>query len=291
MTTGSLAAIHIHPVKSCRRIELDEIVVSACGLAGDREWQIVDAGGGAVTQRQHKVLATIVPEPVPGGLRLSAQGHGTVEVARPAGDDRSATALLGDEVAVGDAGDEAARWLTGVIGADCRLVALTDLGRRHIRLVKTQPVTFVDAAPVLVANTASLADLQRRASEPFGMERFRPNLVVDTGEPWAEDTWQAFSIGGADLEAILPWPRCAVPQIDQDSAERAKEPALVLRAHRWCTEAPSLSRGLRAVVEGNGLFGLAATIVPAGTVLRVGDPLAVHRTAEPLLAPPAPLGS
>ena len=287
MTTGVLAALHIHPVKSCRRIELTEATVSACGLAGDREWQIVDAAGGAVTQRQHRVLATITPALLDGGLRLSAPGAGHVEVARPTSNDRTATALLGDEVAVGDAGDEVAAWLSGVIGEPCRLVALTDPDTRHIRLVRSQPVTFVDAAPVLVANTASLADLQRRASEPFGMERFRPNLVLDTDQPWAEDTWQAFSVGAADLEALLPWPRCTVPQIDQDSAERSKEPALVLRAHRWCSSAPTLSRGLQAVVQGNALFGMAATIGAAGTVLRLGDTLAVQRSGDPLIAPPA----
>lgn len=288
MTTGVLSALHIHPVKSCRRIELAEATVSACGLAGDREWQIVDAGGGAVTQRQHRVLATITPALIEGGLRLSAPGSGHVDVARPTANDRTATALLGDEVAVGDAGDEVAAWLSGVIGEPCRLVALTDPDTRHIRLVRTQPVTFVDAAPVLVANNASLADLQRRASEPFGMERFRPNLVLDTDQPWAEDTWQAFSVGAAELEALLPWPRCAVPQIDQDSAERSKEPALVLRAHRWCSSAPTLSRGLQAVVQGNALFGMAATIGAAGTVLRIGDTLSVQRSGDPLIAPPAP---
>ncbi|HIF65880.1 MAG TPA: hypothetical protein EYQ34_04665, partial [Acidimicrobiia bacterium] len=29
--------IHIHPVKSCRRIEVDEIEIVATGLAHDRE--------------------------------------------------------------------------------------------------------------------------------------------------------------------------------------------------------------------------------------------------------------
>jgi len=288
MTTGVLAALHIHPVKSCRRIELTEATVTACGLAGDREWQIVDATGAAVTQRQNPVLATIVPELLDGGLRLSADGHGSVEVARPTADDRTAIALLGDEVPVGDGGDDAAAWLSAVIGSPCRLVALTDLDTRHIRLVRTQPVSFADGAPVLVANTASLADLQRRATEPFGMERFRPNLILDTDQAWAEDTWTAFSVGGADLEAILPWPRCAMPQIDQTTAERHREPALVLRAHRWCSSAPGLSPGRRGVVEGNALFGMACTITAPGTVIRVGDALTVHGTAEPVLAPPNP---
>jgi uncharacterized protein len=286
MTTGTLAALSIHPVKSCRRVELEEVALSAHGLAGDREWQVAGPDGVGLTQRQHPVLALVQPEPIPGGLRLSAPGHGSVEVARPEVADRQSRALLGDDVAVGDAGEAAAAWLSAVLGQPCRLVGLPPDSERRVRLVPQQPVTFVDAAPALVVNTASLADLPRRASEPFGMERFRANLVLETDDPWAEDTWTAFTVGGAHLEALLPWPRCAVPQIDQDTAERHREPALVLRAHRWCTSAPTLSPGRRAAVEGKALFGVGCSILPEGVTLRVGDPLAVAATAAPVLAPP-----
>ena len=123
-----------------------------------------------------------------------------------------------------DAGDEAATWFSELLGNDCRLVAVTSETNRTIGLVKQQPVTFVDAGPVLVANTASHAFLEQRANEPFTIERFRPNLVVATDTPWIEDTWKTFAIGAAELTNLLSWPRCTVPQIDQDTGERAKEP-------------------------------------------------------------------
>ncbi|MCC6433761.1 MAG: MOSC N-terminal beta barrel domain-containing protein [Acidimicrobiales bacterium] len=287
MTAGTVAALHIHPVKSCRRIELQEATVAAHGLVGDREWQVVDADGACLTQRQERRMALIAPEPIAGGLRLSAPGHDPLEVARPTEEDRTVRALLGDEVPVGDAGDAAARWLSAVLDRECRLVALTRPDARHVKLVPQQPVSFADAAPVLVANLASLAFLQARAAEPFGMERFRPNIVVDSDTPWAEDTWKTFSVGAAELEALLPWPRCAVPQIDQDSAERGKEPAVVLKAHRWgSVSSPGMSRGLRSVFENTSFFGVACAIAAEGTVIRVGDPLEVHTTQQPLLATP-----
>src|SRR5690606_1992232 len=149
--------------------------------------------------------------------------------------DRQVRALLGDRVQAGDGGDEAARWFSAVTGTPCRLVALCDLEARRLRLVPNQPVSFADATPLPVGNEASRRDLERRAAEPFGMDRFRANLVVDGMAPWEEDTWAQFSVGAARLEAIIPVPRCAMPQVDQDTAERQKEPAVVLRAHRWCT--------------------------------------------------------
>jgi len=286
MTSGSLSAIYIHPIKSCRRIELDQASVAATGLAGDREWQVVAADDSTLTQRQHRVLATVQPEPIEGGLRISAPGHGTVEVERPLGNDRTVLALAGDAVEVGDAGDAAATWFTALVGVDCRLVAVTDQTNRTIPLVKQQPITFVDAGPALVTNTASLQYLRHRAREPFEMERFRPNLVVDTDEPWVEDTWKSFDIGAAHLDLVLPWPRCTIPQIDQDTSERHKEPAVVLRAHRWCESVPHMPAGLRAVLEGNALFGIACAIGPEGSTVRLGDALTVHATTEPLIAPP-----
>jgi uncharacterized protein YcbX len=287
MTSGTLTAIHLHPVKACHRVEVQEAAVGAGGLVGDREWQIFSDEGNVLTQRAHPMLARVQPTLLEGGLRLAAPGHGTVEVVRPDRADRVVRALLGDEVPVGDAGDEAARWVSAFTGTPCRLVTLCEPDARRLDLVPSQPVSLADATPVLLANEASWRDLQQRAVEPFGMERFRPNLIVDGPDPWSEDGWQVFSIGAARLEGVVPMPRCTVPQVDQDTGERHREPALALRAHRWCTDAPSLAEGWRIFFKGKGLFGLGATIGEPGAVVRVGDAVVVHATAAPLIAPPA----
>jgi uncharacterized protein len=286
MSDGILTAIQIHPIKSCRRIEVDSIEVTATGIAHDRMWQIVDAAGVAVTQRQRRGLAVVQPELIDGGLRISAPGHGPLDVAHPTANDATVKGLLGDNVSCGDAGDAAAAFFTAVTGEACRLVAITPDTGRAVGLFPGRTVSFVDAAPVVVANTASLDDLLAHASAPFPIERFRPNLVVETDSPWAEDTWKNFTIGAAQLVGTLPWPRCAVPQIDQDTSERSKEPALVLRARRWCTAVPNMPAGLRAALEGNALFGMASSIEPAGAVVSIGDALSVQTTAEALIPPP-----
>lgn len=292
MPDATLRAIHLHPVKSCHRVEVDRVVVSVAGLEGDREWQVVDAEGRPLTQRRHPAMATIRPALTEnGGIVLSAPAQSDIDVARPGSEARTVQALLGDEVAARDAGDDAAAWLSAVLGVACRLVALAAPDVRRLPAMLDQPVSFADAGPVLVANTASLSDLVARAVEPFGVERFRPNLVVEAADPWAEDTWHSFDLGAASLTAMAPWPRCAVPQVDQERGERRREPALALRAHRWCLGAgESVSAPLRPFFQGAGLFGLGCTIGPAGTEVRVGDELVVHRRVEPLLAPPAPLG-
>jgi uncharacterized protein len=63
--------------------------------------------------------------------------------------------------------------------------------------------------PVLVASTAMLAGLG------VGMERFRPNIVVDAAE-----TWGALEGKEVRLERDKLCGRCEVTTIDQASGER-----------------------------------------------------------------------
>src|SRR3954452_1585481 len=288
MTLPAVSGLFIHPIKSCRAVALEAAVVSPIGLHGDRIWQVVTDDGREITQRQHPVLATIQPELRPdGGLRISAPSTAAIDVGAPGPASTTTLSHFGTEVPAWDAGATAAAWFSDVVGVPLRLVAMVDdSGWRlpgELDMFR-QSAAFTDAAPALVACQSSLDWLRERATEEFGMERFRPNIVVSGTAAWDEDSWETFTVGDAELRAALPWPRCAIPQVDQVTGERHGEPARVLRQHRWCTSAPTLSPTLRTVVEGNGLFGLGCSIGRAGAVVRLGDSITVHTTAPPVLS-------
>lgn len=291
MADGTLTSIHIHPVKSCRRIELETVAVSALGVADDRMWQVVDDDGYPLHQRQHPIMATVQPKLSDGGgLQLSAPNGGSVDVPAPGQADGTVKSLFRVSVDVADAGDEVADWFSRLLGQPARLAAIPDGGGWEVPPqfeLGPQRMAFGDAAPVLVTTTSSLDWLVSKAKEPFGMDRFRPNLVVENDDPWVEDTWVAFEIGAASLALGMPWPRCAMPQIDQDSGERHKEPAVALKAHRWCAAAPTAAEAARPILEGNALFGIGCNIRPEGAQLSVGDTVTVQTTADPLI--PAPV--
>jgi uncharacterized protein YcbX len=289
MSHGTVTSLHIHPIKSCRRVDVESVLTSPTGLLGDREWQVI-SGIKPVTQRTHPRLAVVRPEPIEQGLRLSAPGHPTIEIERPVAADVTSGSLIAVKVDAADAGHRAARWFSDVLDEDVRLVAMPTGGSLHIPPeldVFDQPIAFNDLCPVLVANEASYRWLANRATEPFPMERFRPNVVVDTDEPFAEDTWARFSIGSAELRQGVIWPRCAVPQVDQETGERHKEPAVVLKAHRWCTEAAGLPPGVRAAVENKGIFGIGCAAGPVGAEIAIGDSLTVDEVMSPVMAKPS----
>ena len=284
----TVSGIYVYPIKSCHGVELESVTVTAIGLSGDRLWQVVDAEQRGVTQRAHPVLATVQPEPLlDGGLRLHAPGMPSIAVDPPGDETTTVKSHFGLPVPAADAGDQAAAWFSQLIGVPGRLVAM--VGACGWRLpgdldVFGQNAPFSDAAPVLLAAEASLAWLRGRADEEFGMDRFRPNLVVSGTEPWEEDSWSAVRIGEAEVRCVVPWPRCAIPQIDQTTAERHREPAKALRRHRWCTDAPTLPEAFRPVVEGNGLFGIGCSISPPNATVRIGDDVTVMATSRPVLA-------
>jgi uncharacterized protein YcbX len=64
------------------------------------------------------------------------------------------------------------------------------------------------------------------------MERFRPNLVVDGDEPFAEDDWSAVVIGDVHFRAAKLNARCVMTTLDLDSLETGKEPIRTLAKHR-----------------------------------------------------------
>lgn len=278
-------------------VDVESVTASATGLVGDREWQVI-SGIKPVTQRSNRRLAVVDVEPIEGGLRLAAPGHSAIEVERPAAADTTSGSLIGVKVDAADAGDRAARWFGDVLGEEVRLVALPSGGSVRVpdglnifsqdssQDSFSQDIAFNDLSPVLVANSASYEWLAERASEPFPINRFRSNIVVDTDEPFTEDTWATFRIGQAAFRQGVIWPRCAVPQVDQETGERCKEPAVVLKAHRWCTSAPNLPETLRAVVENNGIFGIGCSVGPAGTQIAVGDTLTVDETMTPIMTNP-----
>lgn len=276
-----VSALHLHPVKGCHRIEVERAVVGRYGLVGDREWQVVAADGDFVTQRRRTSLTAIRPALAEGGIVLRADGMPDLDVVRPAVADTMAKHYTG-ETLMADGGDEAAAWLTEVVGEPVRLVGIAPGYERNTGLFATES-NLGDAAPVTIGNDASHAFLVERAKERFGRERWRMNVFVDGAEPWAEDTWREVRIGDATVRLVFPWPRCAVPQVDQEDGTRHKEPALVLKQHRWCAELPNGTSLEQAVLCGNALFGMAGSIEPVGTTIAVGDEVSVVETGPALL--------
>ncbi len=290
MSAITITALNTYPIKSCHGVALSETRVTPRGLEHDRDYMIVGDDGAFLSQRQIPEMALIVPTLTAEAITLNAPGMSPIEVpVHVERNDRQrveATVhgkpVLGQVVA-----EELNDWFTAFLPAykDHRRYRLLRVREDQPRYVSesyrrpgaTNQVGFADGHSVLLASEPSLAQLNTEMDTPAPMSRFRPNIVVDGPALGAydEDFWTQLRIGEMTAFVVKACDRCAIPDVDQETAATGKtvRRALVSR------------RGANAYDPSNtGVFfaqNLVHIYVP-GLTLRVGDGVDVlDRAAEP----------
>ena len=270
MAAGRIAEIAVYPLKSAAGVPLAVCRVEARGLAADRRWMVVGPEGRFLTGREHPRLVLVRARLGDEVLLLDAPGLAPLTVSfaapEPGREAVRHVTIWADDCNGVDAGDEAARWFSDLLGTPVRLVEMTDGCLRPVDRDAARPgdlVSFADCYPVVVIGRASLDELNARLAEPASMRRFRPNLVVEGARPFAEDHWWRLRIGEVEFEGAENCKRCAFPTVDPDTGvkDARREPMRTLATFR---RRPS----------GGVFFGQNLIPRTPGTV-RVGDPVEV----------------
>lgn len=249
-------SLHYYPVKSCAGIDVDQAEIGERGINYDRGWLVVDSKDRFVTQRELPKMALIQVKLGENGtskrLVLEAPGMEPIEVVEEASADRGlaerTVTVWKDTSSAIDQGDEAAAWLAKYLGKDS--LRLVRMNREAVRPVKSERadatpshVSFQDGYPFLIATTASLQELNKRLEQsaqnesdfvnlPLPMNRFRPNIVVEGAEPFAEDNWKEIKIGDVVFELDSGCARCTITTVNQLTADRGVEPLKTLATFR-----------------------------------------------------------
>ncbi len=133
-------------------------------------------------------------------------------------------------------------------------------GEREGEKVKEEELTvnvgkelnFPNESQFLGVNLASVTAVNRALegeSLPSVLpNRFRPNILIDFPEAFAEDSWKEIRIGKYPLTVLGPCTRCKMINIDQESGEVDTQPYLLLSKtqsfqNRVCGF-PLISRGV-----------------------------------------------
>jgi len=210
-----VGGLYIYPVKACGAIALDEALLEPLGLEHDRRFAFVDLAGRALTQRSQPLLATVRPALDAESLRLDFGGLLQLAIPLQAFAESANVDVWGKLIASRAAPESLVARAAEYLGIALRLVALDSAAQR----------AFTDSEPVLVTTTAMLSSLNERLRVAVGMERFRPNLVIEGGD----GSWRGLQAKDAILERARPCSRCEVTTIDQASgARRGDEPLRTL---------------------------------------------------------------
>ncbi|MBS0444540.1 MAG: MOSC N-terminal beta barrel domain-containing protein [Proteobacteria bacterium] len=257
-----LHALYLHPIKSCAGIAQTEGLVIETGLDLDRAWMVVDADGRFVTQRELPRMALIRPTLKSTELVLRAPGMLALHLALDRVETPCRVTVWNDEVAAYDMGDLCAQWFSDFLGRPLRLARFDPEHKRVCDQRWTGEIdaetAFADGFPILVASTGGLAELNRRLAAQgeaeVGMERFRPNVVLDGLDAHGEDALDEIVFetpeGPVRLKMVKPCARCTIPDVDPQTAECGHAVGDTLAGYR-----------ADARLDGKITFGMNAVIV------------------------------
>ncbi len=257
-----LQALFRYPLKSGAGLPLDHATVEPLGIEHDRRWMAVRPDGSFLTGRELPSLVLVRAVPTASGLHLSAPGMSELTVPLPTGSSPRLDVTVWKDTCSAARTDAAAdRWLSEYLGIPAALVYVDARMQRPVDPTYAAPedrVGFADGFPLLLTTDASLADLNRRLARPVPMSRFRPNLVVDGTDAFAEDGWKRLRIGTVELAVVKPCARCVFITVDAETARKDphQEPLRTLTTFRR--------------IDGKVMFGQNVIVRRAGTV-RVGD--------------------
>ena len=272
-TVGTVASLARYPVKSLQGETVDTVMLREDGVDGDRRFafRVLETG---------RIASAKQPRPWRALLDLAARHDmGRVVVRVPSGDElpiedpalcEVITGLTGRAVEVVTAspdhlGSYDSSWpeVDGVSLSGAHEFTMAD---------STDAVRFVDVAGLHLVTTATLAQLEQVSpGSTADPRRFRPNLVIDTGDvppAFLEDAW----VGGvlrigdtAEIRLSSRAPRCVMTTVEQPGLEH--DPGILLAAATNRHDFRSL--GTLACA------GLYAEVTTPGPV-RIGDPISLR---------------
>ena len=234
----TVTGLFTYPIKSLAGISLHSAPISLRGLHLDRRWMLVDADGLHITQREIPEMALLQPSFENGHLivRHKQKDIPPLSISDAPSSQEWKSVQVWDyqgQAAVAEA--TAHQWFSEVLQYPCQLVYMPNEVKRHLKPKYGKAgeiVGFADSCPLLVIGEASLADLNSKMEESVPMDRFRPNIVFSGGEAYDEDSWASFRIGETGIRGIRSCVRCQMIGINQDTAERNKEPLRTLNTYR-----------------------------------------------------------
>jgi uncharacterized protein YcbX len=194
------------PVKAMGGESLTSVEVEARGLLGDRAYAVVDGDGKFASGKHSKrfrrrdEVFEFAARTTPDGVLVTGRGG---EWRVPGEDlDRALSDVMGDPV----------------------------------RVLPEATTPYFDAGHVSLVGSASLEWCRRNLGVDGDRRRIRPNLVLETDEPFVEESWAGdVVVGGVRLRPVERIERCRMIDIAQEGlAPEGRWLGALARARAMC---------------------------------------------------------
>lgn len=185
----TVVALRRYPVKSMGGEALRSVELDARGLVGDRWYAVEDEDGRFASGKDSR--------------RFRRRDTVFEHAAR--------TTDSGEVVVSSGMGT----WAVGDAALDAELSTVMEAA---VRVLPETTVGHQDQGAVSLVGTATLAWCAERWGLEAGPRRLRVNVVVDTDEPFVEETWvgRSLTVGSVGLRVVERVPRCRMVDVAQD---------------------------------------------------------------------------
>ena len=259
--------LYRYPVKSLGGQSVMTLQPEVRGFKDDRRWMFIEPNGQFISRRAVPTMCEFAAEvhgdelrfvrindgSVLGAVAGARQGSQQVDVTVW---DDSLTATLIENQAIPTIAE-------GLGIPDARLVYMSTDDRRPVdpRFASpTEEVSFADGFPYLITTTASLDDLSGRVGEELDERRFRPNIIIEQPEPFAEDKWTDVRVKNHHFRLPKPCARCIMITQAPETGERNLRVLAELSAYRKVGN--KVMFGMNACWEGgDGLLSVGDEVV------------------------------
>lgn len=144
-------------------------------------------------------------------------------------------------------------WLSQVISQDCKLILID---RNNLRKIKNtdHKITFTDAYPIHLVNTASINDLNNKLKTPIIDNRFRPNIIISGPKSYEEENWKSVIIGNCEFDVIKPTERCSLITIDPFSMKKSEHQEPLRTLAKIKNKNEKVSFGIYLIPKNTGII-------------------------------------
>lgn len=220
-------------------VAVQKATLTPRGLAYDRRFMLTNSNGRFLTQRQNRRMALLKTHIIDDQLIVWDRNQPLSKIQiplEPQHFSKQQEVIIWRDSCLGNVLDERInQWFSERLNQACQLVYMPAESERLIdekyRNGK-EIVSFADGYPILLFGQAGMDDLNNRLPNPVPINRFRANIIYTGGQPFEEDNWQAFRIGKQPFRGVKPCVRCNVPNINQETGERDREPNRTLATFR-----------------------------------------------------------
>jgi uncharacterized protein len=268
----TISELYTYPIKSLGGIQLKEVQLTDRGFEHDRRWMLVDANNRFLTQREHARMALLQPTIANDCIEVCDKHNPVEKIRIPFVADSTeelAVTIFSDTCRAVSMSNEINQWFCRFLQIPCKLVYMPDDSLRKVdENFAKEPkniTAFSDGYPILMISKESLADLNSRLEETLSVNRFRPNLVIEGGLPYEEDSMEHFIINDLSFYGVKPCARCMITTINQQTTEKGKEPLKTLATYR---------------MKNNKIYFGQNVIAESIGQLKTGDQLTLKKMSE-----------